>query len=116
MATVAGALVGLLVVLRFGWWRTPKNVPPASAPRSFPTGYASRHRPSPVPILTALGLALLGVGFALTAADVAFGFAPLVLGAAVVAAAVAALVRGGRGDVTSTNHKGTELDEQPRLE
>ena len=113
---MAGGLLGLGAVLRFGWWRTPKDVPPASAPRSFPTGYASTHRPSPAPILTALGVAFLGVGFALTAADVAFGYALLVLGAAVGAAAVVSLIRGGRGDVAAPGPDDSELDEQPRLE
>lgn len=56
----------------------------------------------------------MGVGFALTAADVAFGYALLVVGAAVGAAAVVSLIRGGRGDVSNSDPNGTELDEQGR--
>lgn len=116
IAAVAGGFLGLWAVLRFGCWRAPRDVAPAAPPRSFPTGYASTHRPSPAPILAALGAALLGVGFALTAADVAFGYAPLVLGAVVGAAAVVSLIRAGRGDVAGPGPDESELDEQPRLE
>ena len=53
---------------------------------------------------------MLGVGFALTAADVAFGYALLVLGAVVGAAAVVSLVRGGRGDVAAAGPDDSEID------
>ena len=105
LAAVAGGLTGLLLL-----WRASRGAsddrhdePP---PRPV-VAYAEteRPRPSAVPVLTAVGIASLGVGLAIGTGEGGLGPVALVPGAALLLAAIIVMVQrtmsgGSRDDPT----------------
>ena len=96
VAILAGGVVGLLLMRWAGTQdkneRTRSDAPSASEPPTQ-TGYGPRPAPTSGPILLAVGLTLLGVGFAIGSGDAGLDARPLVPGALVLAAALAATLR-----------------------
>ena len=97
-AALAGAVVGL-ILLRWAGARDTEDRGRSEAPvpeASAPTGYAGRSMPTAGPILLAVGLALLGIGLAIGSGDAGLDARPLVPGAVVLVAALAATLRRGK--------------------
>lgn len=102
-AVLAGGVVGLLLMRWAGAQdteeRTRSEAPSAPEPPA-PTGYRRRPVPTAGPILLAIGLALIGVGLAIGSGDAGLDPRPLIPGAIVLVAALAAALR--RGNVATT--------------
>ena len=111
LAGLAGVVVAVAVLLRFGWWRAPKEPVPASPPRYVATEYATRHAPSAAPILTAVGVALTAIGLAFMSHSPAVAIGPLVVGALLIGAAVVSVVR-GRGQADGEESDGSEAGDR----
>jgi hypothetical protein len=102
-AALAGAVVGLILLRWAGARDTEDRARSEATPvpeASTPTGYARRPMPTAGPILLAVGLALFGVGLAIGSGDAGLDARPLVPGAVVLVAALAATLR--RGNVANT--------------
>ena len=93
-AALAGVVVAIGLVVRFGWWRAPRDTAPASPPRYVATEYATRHASSAAPILTALGGALLATGLVFVGHSVPLAIGPLLVGGLLIGAAVLSAFRG----------------------
>ena len=100
LAGLAGVVVAVAVLLRFGWWRAPTAPVPVSRPRYVATEYATRHAPSAAPILTAVGVALVATGLAFMSYSPAVAVGPMVIGALLIGAAVVSVLR-GHGEAAS---------------
>ncbi len=109
-AALAGAVAGVLLLRPANAWGAPSDPdgPQSPAEPSTPTGYARPPRSTAGPILLALGVALLGVGLAIGSGDAGMDALPLVPGVAVIVAALAATVRGGRDDTGAGQQSGEE--------
>lgn len=93
-AALAGGIIGLLLMVRLGGWRVTSHESAATVgPQARPTEYASHHAPSAAPILTALGVAAIGIGLAVGTADGRLDFLPLIPGALLLVAALRSLLR-----------------------
>ena len=102
-AALAGAVAGVLL-MRVANARDARPEPDgtqAKAEPATPTGYARPTRSTAGPILLAVGLALLGVGLAIGSGDAGLDVLPLVPGAIVLVAAVAATLRRGNADAAA---------------
>ena len=110
-AILAGGVVGLLLmrwaVTQDKEVRTRSEAPSAPEPPA-PTGYTRRSVPTAGPILLAVGLALFGVGLAIGSGDAGLDARPLIPGALVLAAALAATLR--RGNVDSAADRQASSD------
>jgi hypothetical protein len=102
-AALAGAVAGVLLMRVANAWSAPPAPygPQSPAESSTPTGYARPPTSTAGPILLAVGLALLGVGLAIGSGDAGMNAFPLVPGAVVLVAALAATVRRGRSDAAA---------------
>lgn len=98
-AAVAGAVVGV-ILLRWAGARDTEDGARSDAtpvPEALtPTGYAGRPMPTAGPILLAVGVALIGVGLAIGSGDAGLDARPLVPGAVVLVATLAATIRRGK--------------------
>ena len=94
-AALAGVVAGLLLMRVANVWgaRPESDGTQAPAEPPTPTGYTRPPRSTAGPILLAVGLALLGVGLAIGSGDAGLDARPLVPGAVVLAAALAATLR-----------------------
>ncbi len=99
-AAILGGALGLFVMFRLGVVRNrgegrePVAPEPVAPEPTVLTHHASAQPSSVAPILTALGLSLLGVGLAIGSHLEAFGLLPLVAGVALLAGALMAALRG----------------------
>ena len=100
LGALAGAVVAVAVVVRFGWWRAPEEPVPVSPPRSVPTEYKTSHAPSPAPILTAVGAALVAIGLTFSSYSLILAIGTLLVGGVLISAAVVSALR-GHGEAAS---------------
>ncbi len=109
-AALAGAVTGVLLMRLANAWGAPAEPDGTQAPAepSTPTGYARPPRSTAGPILLAVGLALLGVGLAIGSGDAGFDVRPLVPGAVVLVAALAATLRRGNADAAANPQEAGE--------
>jgi hypothetical protein len=111
VAALAGVVVAVAVVVRFGWWRAPTDPVPPSRPRYVATEYATRHAPSAAPILTALGGALLAIGLVFVGHSLAVAIGPLIAGGLFIGAAVVSVLR-GHGRAAADASDGSEAGDR----
>lgn len=96
VAAVAGGAAGIWLMTRFGGFRvSPKASIPTSQPLPRPTGYAPPRSPTASPILTACGLAVIGVGLVLAPSTGVLSFVLIVPGGGLLLAAALGWLRGG---------------------
>ena len=109
LAALVGGIIGVVLMVRLGGWRVSSHESaPTMEPQARPTGYASRHPPSAAPILTALGVAAIGIGLAVGAAGGSLGFLPLIPGVLLLVAGLRSLRRRPRDGAETTAVDGEE--------
>lgn len=108
-AALTGGIVGVALMVKLGAWRvsSPESAPTIE-PQTRPTGYASRHAPSAAPILTALGVAAVGIGLAVGTAGGRLDFLPLIPGVLLLVAGLLSLRRRSRKGAEETAVEGEE--------
>ena len=120
VAAVAGGAAGIRLMTRFGGFRVSPKASIPTSPTSHPlppTGYAPSHSPSASPILTACGLALIGVGLVLAPSIGVLSFVLIGPGGGLLLAAALGWLGGGTvaapGGATAGD-KGSDRD-KPQL-
>lgn len=103
LAAVAGGLTGLLLLWRAS--RGPSDDRAEEPPPRRVVAYAKteRPRPSAMPVLTAVGVAALGTALVVGTGDGGLGLVALLLGAALLLAAIVVTVRGATSDGSGDN-------------
>lgn len=120
-AAVAGAVAGLLL-LRWTGARESADRAKSMAPRRkeppTPTGYARAPRHSPMPVLVAAGLTLLGAGLAIGSGDDGWDARLLIPGAVVLVSALGRALQQGRSHLQQPSEEarhaseGVQVDKQ----
>lgn len=109
VAAVAGGAVGIWLMTRSGGFRmSPKASIPTSRPLARFTGYAPPRSPTASPILTACGLAVIGVGLVSAPSIGVLSFVLIVPGGGLLLAVALVWLRGGTVAVAGGGTAGDE--------